>query len=114
MDSRPAGLLCLREANPDDIRDYKGRYQQIYDPLVKQYLRQSSTCDAGNGDASVMASSMLPWIVAIVAEHEFGFILPVGSRIVGTSAFIHGFGHLDPEIYADSNRFVEYFYTWKE
>lgn len=105
-------LLCWREVRSADIQDYKTRYRQVYDPLVKQYLASASRCDAGNGDASTMANSMLPWIVSIIAKHSFGFALPIGNSLVGSSSFIHGFGRLDPEIYASDTHFIEYLYTW--
>lgn len=105
-------LLCLRDVRTVDIRDYRARYALVYDALVKRYLVEASACDVGNHDASAMAPTMMPWIVSLIAEHDFGFVLPIGPRLVGSSTLVHGFGHLDPEIYSDAGRYVEYVYTW--
>lgn len=114
MGEQSKSLLCFREIASTDIHDYYARNREVYDALGKDYLKRAMGCDAGNGDSSNMAPTMLPWIVAIVAEHKFGYVLPIGDRLVGSSTFIHGFGHLDPEIYADGDRYVEYVFTWRD
>ena len=111
MGNQTKALLCIREIPAADIQDYRARNRQVYDAMGKQYVDRASGCDAGNGDASIMAPTMLPWIVSVVAEHEFGYVLPIGDPLVGSSAFIHGFGHLDPDLGA--GRYVEYLFTWK-
>jgi hypothetical protein len=113
ISGRSRGLLCFREARSVDIADYRTRYRKTYEGQVNIYLDAASQCEAGNGDASRMAPSMFPWIVTHIAEHEFAFVLPIGDRSVGSSAFIHGYAHLDPSIYGDDRRYIEYMFTWK-
>ena len=111
MGAQANALLCIREIPAADIYDYTARHRQVYDALAKKYLDRAALCGAGNGDPSIMVPTMLPWIVSVVAEHEFGYVLPIGDPLVGSSAFVHGFGHLDPELGA--NRYVEYLFTWR-
>jgi hypothetical protein len=100
-------------ASQADIVAYRRDYQDTYAPKVTRYLDAASRCPQGNRDATTGVPTFLPWTLGVFSKFSFGFVLPIGSGEVGTSAFIHGYGKADPDLFpTEQNPTVEFFNAW--
>jgi hypothetical protein len=107
-------LNCTRPANYADVLDYEANYSRNWDALVKQYLAAADTCSVGTKGAA--PTNQTPILTAWIAKADIGFMLALGSGLVGQGAVVHGFGQVDPDISGEDHaevEFVEMFYPLK-
>lgn len=99
-------LFCERPSDYQDVLDYQASYLQKWAAPVKRYLDAADACPVGTGGAAAVGQT--PALTAWVVKMDFGFLLALGSGLVGQSTVIDGYGQVDPVISGEDHAEVEF------
>jgi hypothetical protein len=91
-------VLCLRAIELNEIRDYKATYDRSRARGEQSYLEAASSCKVANDDAASAQYTLMPFVLQIAAEFEFGFIVAADSAEGHSAHILHGFASVDPTI----------------
>lgn len=100
---------CMAPADAADVEEYQRNYRSVHAARATAYIKAANRCAVGNGDASRAQWSLMSPFLNYVAQFELGFVLPLGQGLVGSSAALHGFAGLDPQITGSEGDMIEFF-----
>jgi hypothetical protein len=83
----------------DDIKEYKRNYPDKYGDTVVNYLKSAKKCPVSK-DAAIAIDSQFPFLLRLIARHEFGYASTLLWQGAADGAMIHGYASVDPALQA--------------
>lgn len=110
-----SSLLCIADADGDDIADYRNHYNDRYEVRSKAYQRAAGSCPDSNGDVAETAITMTPHLLRYVSRMEFSVLQRWDLPEPSNGYAIHGYASVDSkiELAPEKIEFVEFSYARK-